>query len=108
MNYEFIKIPPFGFLPGGEVKLAVKVDDLSYWYLIQLSGHSFNISEQSYGLYIALCNRKRLNYRAFRVLVIESDIFWEMVPVWQLGILRRFNKRKLPKSFIKQLLAKQE
>lgn len=104
MKFTVLHIPPLGFLPGGRVEFAATSDDLNQWYIIKLIQPYFNLSEQSFSLYSSLRDIKRPKHKSFRILIIEKQNFWEMVPIWQSGILTKFQRRNIPTKFAKELL----
>ena len=104
MKFTVLHIPPLGFLPGGRVKFAATSDDLHHWYIIKAIHPPFSLSEQSYSLYSTLRGLKKPRNNSFRILIIDKHSYWEMVPIWQSGILTKFQRRNIPTKFAEELL----
>jgi hypothetical protein len=104
MKFTVLHIPPLGFLSGGRVEFATTSDDLHRWYVIKLIQPTFSLSEQSYSLYSTLRDLKKPRNNSFRILIIDKQSYWEMVPIWQSGILTKFQRRNIPIKFAEELL----
>ena len=104
MKFRVLNIPPLGFLPGGRVEFSATSDDLNQWYIIKLIQPNFNLSEQSFSLYSSLRDIKRPKHKSFRILIIDKQSYWKMVPIWQSGILTKFRRRNIPTKYAEELL----